>query len=85
MDIPRLNKAVALARKKIAEKKLKTLNIWVDKDKQKAYYKVYSTSSDLSEMQQARVDEIKKICSSCGLKLVVLHFIDKLGEEEITE
>lgn len=79
MNLGRIEKAISRARSKIAEKRLKALGAWVN-DK-KAYYKIFSKSADLTEAQKVKIDELEKICVSCGLELIVHHFIDDLGDE----
>lgn len=79
MNLRRIENAISRARSKIAEKKLKALGAWVDG--KKAYYMIFSKSADLTEAQKVKTEELEKICTSCGLELIVHHFIDDLGDE----
>lgn len=79
MNLRRIENAISRARSKVAEKKLKALGAWVDG--KKAYYMIFGKSADLTEKQKVKVDELEKICASCGFELIVHHFIDDLGDE----
>ena len=79
MNIKRIEKAIRKAQSRISEKKLKVLGAWVCG--KKAYYKIFSKSKDYTEAQETRIAELERICESCGLELIVHHFIDDLGDE----
>lgn len=86
MNFSRIERAIRLAKKKIAFKKLGWLRAFVYYDRDiKNYRLVYNfyvkRGEDKSPAQKAEIDRIEKLCAECGIDCHINIFIDDLGDE----